>query len=88
MGYFCMQEMMEGAAAPEAPAMDAPAQESDDAIVDQIGALLQKLAPEKQAEVIAQLSEMLGGGEPAPEADAGAVPVEGGAGSKPFSYGG
>ncbi len=86
MGYF-MDEQMQGMPAPEGAA--APEMESEDSVVDQIGALLQKLSPEKQAEVIAQLSEMLGGGATeAAEADQGAASMEGGPGAKPFSYGG
>lgn len=43
--------------------------ESDDMVIDQIGALMQKLAPEKQQAVLAQLGQMLGGGEAAQPMD-------------------
>ena len=50
---------------PEAPMQEAaPAPEEqnpEDAIVDQIGELMQQLSPEKQQAVIATLGEALGG---------------------------
>jgi hypothetical protein len=73
-----MQEIETGAPAPEGVL------ESDDSVVDQIGALLQKLPKEKQLEIIAQLSEMLGGGE----AEAATVTPEGGVNGKPASMSG
>jgi hypothetical protein len=74
-----MQEIETGAPAPEGVL------ESDDSVVDQIGALLQKLPKEKQIEIIAQLSEMLGaGGEP----EAATVTPEGGVNGKPASMSG
>lgn len=64
-----------------APEQAAPEQD-DDAIVDQIGALLQQLSPEKQQQIVMQLSQMMGEQAPAGEAvgdpNAGAmgVPME------------
>jgi hypothetical protein len=60
--------MMEEQMAPEAA-------EGEDGIVDQIGQLMAQLSPEKQAAVLAQLSELAA---PAPEEMAGTVSPEGG----------
>jgi hypothetical protein len=53
----------------------APEVEGDDGIVDQIGQLMAQLSPEKQAAVLAQLSELAA---PASEEMAGTVSPEGG----------
>ena len=50
---------------------EAQAPESDDMIVDQIGALLQKLSPEKQQALLAQLGEMISGAAQPMEENAG-----------------
>tara|TARA_R110000868_G_scaffold62962_4_gene189974 strand:- start:3216 stop:3410 length:195 start_codon:yes stop_codon:yes gene_type:complete len=63
--------------------------ENEDQIVDQIGALMQQLSPEKQAQVIQKLAEMVGGGaeqesqEPMPEQT---MSPEGGMTGKPAGY--
>lgn len=54
-----MKDMPMAEGAPEAAQDDAQ-------IVDQIGALMNQLSPEKQQEVLALLSDMLGGGSKDP----------------------
>lgn len=62
----------------EAPALEAQEPEQDEsAIIDQIGALLQQLAPEKQSMVLDQLKQLIGGDQGVEGMDQGAngVPV-------------
>lgn len=60
---------------------EAPDAGGEDAVVDQIGELMAQLSPEKQAQVIAKLQELLGGGdEPMP---VGNVSPEGGLKGQP-----
>jgi hypothetical protein len=68
------------------PAQEAAPEANEDQIVDQIGALLNQLSPEKQQMIIAQLTEMLGGGAEeapvnpgisSPHAGANGAPIRG-----------
>jgi hypothetical protein len=59
-------------------------QGGEDQIIDQIGALMQKLSPEKQMAIIQKLSEMMGGDE-APQPVENVSP-EGGPNGKPVGY--
>ena len=60
-------------------------QENDDAVVDQIGALMQKLSPEKQMAVVEKLAQMIGGEQDAPQPVEN-VSLEGGPNGKPVGY--
>jgi len=68
----------EGAEAP------APAKESEDQIVDQIGMLIQQLSPEKQQMVVAKLAEMMGAGSEPVSADEGMTDANAGANGVPM----
>lgn len=57
------------------------AAQGEDAIVDQIGQLLNQLSPEKQQEVVAQLAQMMGGAEPA---DQGTIAADAGPNGVPY----
>ena len=74
------QEQMPPQGAPQAGGADAEAQ-----IVDQIGQLIQQLSPEKAAQVVMQLQELLGGESEKPAAN---VSPEGGPQGKPVGPGG
>ena len=67
---------MENQEAPEIESQE-PAEQDESAIIDQIGALLQQLAPEKQSMVLDQLKQLIGGGQDvvSPEQGANGVPV-------------
>ena len=64
--------------------MENQGQNPEDAIIDQIGELLQQLSPEKQAALISKLQEMVAPSEePMP---AQTVSPEGGVTGKPAGY--
>lgn len=71
-----MQEQVQGGA---------EAGGGDDQIIDQIGLLMQKLAPEKQLQVIQKLAELAQGGAEEPQ-PAPTMSPEGGPNGKPVGF--
>jgi len=65
--------------------MEGAEKSPEDSLIDQIGELMAQLSPEKQAQVLEKLSEMMGG-EAEDEMQMENVSMEGGTRGKPVGY--
>ena len=65
--------------------MEGAEKSPEDSLIDQIGELMAQLSPEKQAQVLEKLSEMMGG-EAEAEMQMQNVSMEGGTRGKPVGY--
>jgi len=66
--------------------MEGAEKSPEDSLIDQIGELMAQLSPEKQAQVLEKLSEMMGGEAEDEEMQMENVSMEGGTRGKPVGY--